>query len=115
MVEKCVVFGCSNSRNKEKVISMHTIPSDLRSHYTFNASCFRMVPFSYVTAKKIFFENECLKDMEIYQKKNNQRVRGTLNGSVSPSICKLINHPYNIYGTCIDYWKVIERSKEAIL
>ena len=52
MVEKCVVFGCSNSRNKEKGISMHTIPSDLRSHYTFNASCFGMVSFSYVTAKK---------------------------------------------------------------
>ena len=28
MVEKCVVFGCSNSRNKEKGISMHKIPSD---------------------------------------------------------------------------------------
>ena len=45
MVEKCVVFGCSNSRNKEKGISMHKIPS-------FNASCFVMVSFSYVTAKK---------------------------------------------------------------
>ena len=28
---------------------------------------------------KIFFENEFLKDMEIYQKKTNWRVRGTLN------------------------------------
>ena len=28
MVEKCVVFGCSNSRNVEKGISMHKIPSD---------------------------------------------------------------------------------------
>ena len=46
MVEKCVVFGCSNSRNKEKGISMHKIPS-------FNASCFGMVSFSYVTAKKV--------------------------------------------------------------
>ena len=27
---------------------------------------------------KIFFENEFLKDMEIYQKKTNRRVRGTL-------------------------------------
>ena len=27
---------------------------------------------------KIFFENEFLKDMEIYQKKTNWRVRGTL-------------------------------------
>ena len=26
MVEKCVVFGCSNSRNVEKGISMHKIP-----------------------------------------------------------------------------------------
>ena len=30
MVEKCVVFGCSISRNKEKGISMHKIPSDIR-------------------------------------------------------------------------------------
>ena len=37
----------------EKGISMHTIPSDLRSLYTFNASCFGMVSFSYVTAKKV--------------------------------------------------------------
>ena len=28
MVEKCVVFGCSNSRNVEKGISMHQIPSE---------------------------------------------------------------------------------------
>ena len=28
MVEKCVVFGCSNSRNKEKGISMQKIASD---------------------------------------------------------------------------------------
>ncbi|XP_073256636.1 uncharacterized protein [Porites lutea] len=28
MVEKCVVFGCSNSRNVERGISMHKIPSD---------------------------------------------------------------------------------------
>ena len=28
MVEKCVVFGCSNSRNVEKGISMHKIPSE---------------------------------------------------------------------------------------
>ena len=28
MVEQCVVFGCSNSQNKEKGISMHKIPSD---------------------------------------------------------------------------------------
>ena len=76
---------------------------------------FKWCPFLTSQLKNFFFENECLKDMEIYQKKNNQRVRGTLNGSVSPRICKLINHPYNIYGTCIDYWKVIERSKEAIL
>ena len=27
MVGKCVVFGCSNSRNVEKGISMHKIPS----------------------------------------------------------------------------------------
>ena len=39
----------------------------------------------------------------------------TLDNSVSPRICKLINHPYNIYGTCIDYWKVSERSNKAIL
>ena len=44
MVEKCVVFECSNSRNKEKGISMHKIPSDSFS--------FGMVSFSYVTAKK---------------------------------------------------------------
>ena len=52
MVEKCVVFGCTDSRNKEKGISMRKILSDFRSHYTFNASCFGMVSFSYVTAKK---------------------------------------------------------------
>ena len=34
--------------------------------------------------------------MEIYQKK--KKLKG-----------------YNIYGTCIDYWKVSERSKEATL
>ena len=28
MVEKCVVYGCSNSNNKQKGISMHKIPSD---------------------------------------------------------------------------------------
>ena len=28
MVEKCVVYGCSNSKNKQKGISMHKIPSD---------------------------------------------------------------------------------------
>ena len=28
MVEKCVVFRCSSSQNKEKGISMHKIPSD---------------------------------------------------------------------------------------
>ena len=28
MVEKCVVFGCSNSRNVEKGISIHKIPSE---------------------------------------------------------------------------------------
>ena len=28
MVEKCVVIGCTDSRNKEKGISMHKIPSD---------------------------------------------------------------------------------------
>ena len=28
MVEKCVVSECSNSRNVEKGISMHKIPSD---------------------------------------------------------------------------------------
>ena len=28
MVGKCVVFGCSNSRNVEKDISMHKIPSE---------------------------------------------------------------------------------------
>ena len=28
MVEKCVVYGCTNSKNKQKGISMHKIPSD---------------------------------------------------------------------------------------
>ncbi|KAK2554591.1 THAP domain-containing protein 1 [Acropora cervicornis] len=28
MVEKCVVYGCSNSKNKQKGISIHKIPSD---------------------------------------------------------------------------------------
>ncbi|KAK2564730.1 THAP domain-containing protein 2, partial [Acropora cervicornis] len=28
MVEKCVVYGCSNSKNKQKGISMRKIPSD---------------------------------------------------------------------------------------
>ena len=28
MVEKCVVFGCSNSPNVEKGISMHKVPSE---------------------------------------------------------------------------------------
>ena len=28
MVEKCMVFACSNSRNVEKGISIHKIPSD---------------------------------------------------------------------------------------
>lgn len=28
MVEKCVVYGCSNSNNKQKGIGMHKIPSD---------------------------------------------------------------------------------------
>jgi len=46
MAEKCVVFECSNSRNKEKGISMHNkVPSDSFS--------FGMVSFSYVTAKKV--------------------------------------------------------------
>ena len=31
---------------------------------------------------KIFFENEFLKDMEIYQKKTNWRVWGTLNNRI---------------------------------
>ena len=30
----------------------HFHPNNLRSHYTFNTSCFGMVSFSYVTAKK---------------------------------------------------------------
>ena len=49
----------------------------------------------------------------MWKMKGNRLI--TLDSSVSPRICKLINHPYNIYGTCIDYWKVSERSKEAIL
>ena len=28
MVEKCVAYACSNSKNKQKGISMHKIPSD---------------------------------------------------------------------------------------
>ena len=49
MVEKCVDVGCSNSRNVEKGISMHKIPSDNDP----NTSCFGMMSFSYVTAKKV--------------------------------------------------------------
>ena len=49
MFEKCVVFGCSNSRNIEKGISMHKIPSDNDP----KPSCFGMVSLSYVTAKEV--------------------------------------------------------------
>ena len=49
----------------------------------------------------------------MWKMKGNRLI--TSDSSVSPRICKLINHPYYIYGTCIDYWKVSERSKEAIL
>ena len=39
---------------------------------------------------KIFFENEFLKDMEIYQKKTNWRVRGTLSEDKNAQILPLI-------------------------
>ena len=48
MVEKCVVFGGRG----HIFIPIVSLTNNFRSHYTFNASCFGMVSFSYVTAKK---------------------------------------------------------------
>ena len=48
MVEKCLVFGGRG----HIFIPIVSLANNLRSHYTFNASCFGMVSFSYVTAKK---------------------------------------------------------------
>ena len=48
MVEKCLVFGGRG----HIFIPIVSLTNNLRSHYTFNASCFGMVSFSYVTAKK---------------------------------------------------------------
>ena len=48
MVEKYVVFGGKG----HIFIPIVSLTNNLRSHYTFNASCFGMVSFSYVTATK---------------------------------------------------------------
>lgn len=67
--------------------------------------------FSHTRKLKLHHISNIINSM--WKMKGNRLI--TSDSSVSPRICKLINHPYNIYGTCIDYWKVSERSKEAIL
>ena len=57
---------------------MQTIGENIdKTAFTFSASQKKGFNIS-----EIFFENEFLKDMEIYQKKTNSRVRGTLNNRI---------------------------------